>query len=53
MGNRSHKQFRPSIQAPASLRLGLPHLLLDVRNPRVRPDPRHAIYVRIRELRLA
>jgi|GEM_PF-2907348 len=53
MGDRSHKQFRPPIQAPAALRLGLPHLLLDTPKPQARPDPRHAIYVRIRELRLA
>ncbi|WP_323760817.1 hypothetical protein [Maricaulis sp.] len=53
MGERPDKQFRPPLQAPAALRLGLPHLMQDTPKRQVRPDPRHAVYVTIRELKLA
>ena len=53
MDDRPYKPFRPPLQAPAALRLGLPHLLQDSPKRRFRPDPRHAAYVRIRELGLA
>ena len=53
MDDRPHKPIRPPIQAPAALRLGLPHLLQNTPKLRFQPDARHAVYVRIRELGLA
>lgn len=53
MTMRPNKTPRPHIQAPAALRIGLPHLLLNTRPVQRTPDARHDAYVRQRELRLS
>ncbi|MFY0639184.1 hypothetical protein [Maricaulis maris] len=53
MTMRSNKTPRPYIQAPAALRIGLPHLLFSTRPALRARDPRHDAYVRERELKLS
>ncbi len=53
MTMRPNKTPRPHIEAPAALRIGLPHLLFNTRAILRTPDPRHEAYVRQRELRLS
>jgi len=50
---RPQKPTRPLIQAPAALRIGLPHLLFSQNKPLSATDARHEAYVRQRELRLS
>ncbi|WP_291843698.1 hypothetical protein [Maricaulis sp.] len=50
---RPQKPTRPMIQAPAALRIGLPHLLFSRRKPLPAIDVRHETYVRLRELKLS
>ncbi|WP_158025600.1 hypothetical protein [Maricaulis sp. W15] len=50
---RPQKPTRPLIQAPAALRIGLPHLLFSRGKPQPAIDARHALYARLRELRLS
>ncbi|MFT6541771.1 MAG: hypothetical protein ACJAU5_000848 [Maricaulis maris] len=53
MTHRPNNPFRPPLQAPAALRIGLPHLLVSSPKRRIAADQRHATYVRLRELRFA
>ncbi|WP_291765719.1 hypothetical protein [Maricaulis sp.] len=53
MTHRPNNSFRPPLQAPAALRIGLPHLLVSSPKRRIAADQRHATYVRLRELRFA
>ncbi|WP_300542618.1 hypothetical protein [Maricaulis sp.] len=52
---KAHRNsFRPQMPGSALVRLGLPHLLAPGRKPAVRyRDPRHELYVRLRELSLS
>lgn len=53
MTMRPNRTPRPYIQAPAALRIGLPHLLFSTRPALRARDPRHDAYVRQRELKLS